>query len=99
MLSIAEKFHEFHKNNPDVYNLLVKYALECKQAGLKKYSINALFERIRWHTNIEIRSDTEFKLSNNHRSMYARLLDKDERFTGMFRMKQLRSAEPAWWLV
>jgi hypothetical protein len=51
---------------------LFKFSDEAKNSGRNVYSVNAIFERIRWHTDIETVSDVPFKLSNNHRAYYAR---------------------------
>ena len=69
--SLKKKWWEFHKNNPHVYELFEKFTFQIIQAGFKNYSANAVFERIRWHTDIETRG-SGFKLSNNHRAYYAR---------------------------
>lgn len=86
------KFVEFHKKNPKVLKLLVKFAREVKNVGYTTYSINALFERIRWHVDIETKDKSGFKLSNNYRSRYARLLEmKYPEFEAFFRKKKLSS--------
>jgi hypothetical protein len=69
---IQERFEKFHAENPEVYRLLVKFAREAKAAGRKKYGIASLFERLRWHVDIELKGEKEFKLNNNYRSRYAR---------------------------
>ena len=60
----------FHNANPHVYELFEKFTFDVIRRGYSNYSANAIFERIRWHTEIE--TDGEFKLSNNHRAYYAR---------------------------
>jgi hypothetical protein len=70
---IVKNFWEYHAANPHVWDLLVKYAKQIKSAGLRRYGVGAIFERIRWHLNVETKGD-EFKLNNNYRSCYARLL-------------------------
>lgn len=63
---------EYHRQNPQVYELVEKFTFEVINRGKATYSINAIFERIRWHSEIETDGE-EFKLSNNHRAYYARL--------------------------
>lgn len=72
---LKQKWWKFHRANPHVYNLIVHYADEAKASGWETYSINGIFERIRWHHDVTLRqeSDARFKLSNNHRAYYARL--------------------------
>jgi hypothetical protein len=74
--SIDEAFDRFHAANPDLYHLLVKFARQVKDRGYKRYSMDAIFHRVRWHYNIETTRDPddEFKLNNNLTSRYARLI-------------------------
>ena len=67
------KFLEFHKANPHVYKRLVEMALELAVKGHQRYGIAGLFEVLRWETAISTTEST-FKLCNNHRAYYARLI-------------------------
>ena len=89
---IMEAFLTFYKENPAVWTLFQRFALEA--AGLRdNYSANAIFERIRWHTDIETRGE-EVRLSNNFRAYYARLFHLAyPQHDGFFRIKKLRSEE------
>lgn len=92
-MSIQDQFEAFHAANPHVFDLLVKYTQRLRDSGRKHYSINAVFERIRWHLNVEIRGDEEFKLNNNYRSRYVRLLETEHpEFTGFYRTRELKAA-------
>lgn len=71
---IAE-FQAFHKENPHVYEKLIEIALEIV-AVKKRYGIAALFERLRWINDFETTGD-QFKLNNNYRAFYARMLRKE----------------------
>lgn len=84
---LKKNFAVFHASNPHVYKLLVKYTLQAINAGRKNYSINAIFERARWHSDIET-TGSRFKLSNNHRAYYARLFHLDfPQYLGFFRTR------------
>jgi hypothetical protein len=86
-----DEFNKFHKENPNVWELFVKFTFDVIRTGRKNYSVNAVFERIRWHTDIET-TGKQFKLSNNHRAYYARYFhEKYPEYDGFFRTKQLRS--------
>lgn len=89
MADLKETFDEFDRDNPHVYDLFVKYALEAKARGRTRFSISMITERIRWYTAIET-SDPDFKINNNHRAFYARKLMEDPRFTGMFVVREQR---------
>lgn len=83
-------FWTFHYANPLVYQLLVKYA---RQWGLTNShgSINALFERVRWDFGTTIQPTDGFRLNNNHRAFYARLIEEREAdLRSFFRLRQQR---------
>lgn len=87
---LKEQWWEFHKENPQVYKLFEKFTFQVIDAGFENYSANAIFERIRWHTDIETRGGG-FKLSNNHRAYYARYFhDQNPYFDGFFRTKKTK---------
>lgn len=85
-------FLEYHRTHPEVYQLLVRFAREAKLKGRRKrYGIAAIFERARWHAQIE-KADGEWKLNNNFRSYYARLIEQQEPdLKGFFEVRAPRS--------
>src|SRR5210317_948462 len=88
--SLKEKWWQFHKQNPHVYELFEQFTFQVINAGFENYSANAVFERIRWHTDIETRSNGGFKLSNNHRAYYARYFHHcNPEYDGFFRTKAI----------
>ena len=91
---IFESFKHFHKKNPDVWVLFRKYALEAANSGRSHYSANAIFERIRWHIEIETIGGGILKLNNNHKAYYARLFHQDQpHLDGFFRNRKLTSVD------
>jgi len=88
---LKRQWWDWHKKNPHVWELFVVYTFQVINAGRKNYSVNAIFERIRWHTDIETKGDS-FKISNNHRAYYARYFHHCyPEHDGFFRTKMLRS--------
>lgn len=84
-------FEKFHADNPNVYTMLVKLARQVKESGRKRYGIEMLFARLRWHYDFEVKSEEEFKLNNNFTSRYARLLMEQENdLEGVFSVRELR---------
>ena len=69
--TLKRAWWEWHKQNPHVWDLFQKYTFQAINRGYDHYSVNAIFERIRWHTDIETTGD-QFKINNNHRAYYAR---------------------------
>lgn len=90
-LSIAEQFMAFHKHNPQVYQALRHLAINLVASGRKRGSINQLFEVLRYEYSLRTKGD-EYKLNNNYRSYYARLLMNNEpALRGWFETRDLRS--------
>lgn len=71
--TIREAFREFHGKNPHVYDELVTLARGLVRAGHRRIGIGMLFEVLRWQRMLATTGD-EFKLNNNYRSRYARLI-------------------------
>lgn len=92
----AARFEEFHTDNPIVYEVLVSLAGQWVAAtGRRKLGIGALFERARWDIAL-VTGDPDFKLNNNYRAYYARLIMRQERhLAGLF---DLRASEADEWL-
>jgi hypothetical protein len=90
-MSIDERFAKFHHDNPQIYNLLRRFSITAKNAGYHNYGMKAIFERVRWHVNVETKSSDGFKLSNDYTSRYARLLNQDPQLRNFFNLRSLRS--------
>jgi hypothetical protein len=67
----------FHQENPMIYTLLVKYAREAKNAGLKRIGIELLWNRVRWDRAVQTRT-ADFKVNQNFKAWYARQMMKNE---------------------
>jgi hypothetical protein len=80
--SIAERAERFHQRNPHVYRFAVKIARFMKARGLRRYGIGAVFEIMRFKI-LETTGDI-YKLNNNHRAFYARLIMGQEQDLGGF---------------
>jgi hypothetical protein len=82
------EFREFHRDNPQVFDLFLKFSNQALSAGRTRFSAYCVAERIRWFTWIET-SDPEFKLNNNHIPFYSRLvmLVRPELFEGFFKLR------------
>ncbi len=93
-MSIQTNYEKFDRKNPHVYVLFKRFANNVRDAGFKHYSSKAIFERIRWHVNIETKSPDGFKLNCNFTSRYSRkLVEDDPTFDGFFRHRTLTSSE------
>lgn len=75
--SIFARFQRFHVNNPEVYNNLVRLAREFRSKGSnhnRTMGIGMLYEVLRWNYYLSIDSIEEYRLSNDFRASYARLI-------------------------
>lgn len=84
-----DSWKTFHKDNPAVFRLFHRFALEALQAG-EKVGARMIGERIRWRTQIETTTDSP-KINDHHWPYYSRLLMAvDSRFEGFFVIKDQR---------
>jgi hypothetical protein len=87
--SLNESVHKkdflaFHKKNPIVYTTLRKLALELVKRGYDKIGVGLLWERMRWELML-IPTQEDFKLNNDYRACYARLLmENEKKLSGAF---------------
>lgn len=85
---LLASFNQFDSANPKVWELLVKFAKEAKNAGVEKLGISLLVERIRWELEVVTKTSDGYKINNNHRAFYARkLMDQYPELNGMFRIR------------
>lgn len=92
-MSDKEKFKRYFNDNPEVWQLFRKFALEAIEAGHKKYSAWTIVNRIRWETEVVTRGG-EFKISNNHIAYYSRVFMKAyPQYAGFFTTKPLKKAK------
>lgn len=91
--SIQTAFEDFDAAHPEVRQYLVGLALELHRRGFRHYGIGALWERMRWHFEIERDMDEEFRLNNNYRSRYARkIMTEHPELEEFFEVRMLRAS-------
>lgn len=91
-LSIQERFEDYHSAHPELYNELVRLALDVKRRGRKKYGLKALAEVARWNLGLHVVDDEEYSINNNYVSRYARLiLAKAPELKGFFELRKLKA--------
>lgn len=93
MSDIEADFRLFHYRNPNVYTELVALTRTAQLKGRQKIGIGMLFEVLRWNRMlITLDGESPFKLNNNYRSRYARLImEQEPRLSGMFNLRDLHS--------
>lgn len=92
--SIQDSFLRFHEANPWVYVALCRLARDLLERGQTKIGIGMLWEVLRWqHARATQDAKSTFKLNNNLRSRYVRLLmDQEKDLAGVFDVRALQAA-------
>jgi hypothetical protein len=90
-LTTADRaFLKFHRENPKVYETLVRLSRKAKRQGRDRIGIKMLWEVARWEIFLRTTGD-EYKLNNNYHSRYARLImRKEPDLRGIFAVRQLK---------
>lgn len=93
-LTIDERFDLFHAANPHVYNALVRLARQLVDRGHKRYGMAGLFEVLRYRHALTTIDDL-FKLNNDYKALYSRLIMEQETdLAGFFEIRE-RTAKGA----
>ena len=94
---MAEQCMTFHQQHPEVWDLFVQFTHEMIAKGFRNYSVNAIFERIRWEKDAGGDGTESFKLNNNYRALYARrFMRMYPQHDGFFRTReQISVVKPA----
>lgn len=69
-----ERWLTFHRNNPAIYELFLKFTREAKAAGRTHFGARIVWERIRWYIAIETNSTDGTKLNDHYPAFYSRLV-------------------------
>lgn len=81
----------YHATHPEVYEALVTYTRQAKDAGHEKIGIDLVFGRLRWDHLTQISPDTQepYKLSNGYRAWYARkIMETEDDLAGIFNTRE-----------
>lgn len=83
-----ENFLKYHRENPQIYTMFERFALQVIQAGRKNFGVGAIAERLRWYSAMETIGDS-YKINNNYRAFYARLFEAQHpEYAGFFRKRK-----------
>lgn len=91
--TILERFEAWHALNPHVYVELRRLALDMVRRGSTRLSISMLTEVLRWSA-LQTRPDAQgYKINNDFRALFARMLsDNEPELAGRFELRARRSA-------
>lgn len=88
---LEQRFITFHLANRHVYGALEQLALRAHKAGVQKLGIGALVETLRYSASLQTAGDA-YKVNNNHRSLYARMLIRNHpELRGLIELRVRRS--------
>lgn len=91
---MREQCQAFHNAHPEVWQLFVHFTCTMIRKGYPNYSVNAIFERIRWEKDEGGNGEDQFKLNNNYRAFYARrFMRMYPKHEGFFRTRELKSVD------
>lgn len=71
----VDGFNTFHADNPQVFDELVSLARELRALGHQRIGMGMLFEVLRWDYMLRVETIEPFKLNNNYRAFYTRLIE------------------------
>tara|TARA_Y100000310_G_scaffold332169_1_gene407238 strand:+ start:512 stop:901 length:390 start_codon:yes stop_codon:yes gene_type:complete len=91
---LEQKFWEFHRVHPEVYEYIVRFARQWRKSrgDGAHLGIKALFERVRWELYVTSLSEKPPpKLNNNHTAFYSRLvMTREPDLVGIFNLRRQR---------
>jgi hypothetical protein len=91
--SIESRFRHFHADNPHVLAELEYLARTWFEAGKPSIGIGFLFEVCRWQRGIKTNSHDDFRINNDFRAHYARMLiARNPEWADRIRVRALRTA-------
>lgn len=91
--SMADRFAKYDCENPQVYAVLRRLALQARRAGRARLGMKMLWEVARWQLSLSAADDSPFRLNNNYTAFYARKLMREEpELAGMFELRAQRAA-------
>ena len=89
---MREQVTAYHKKHPEVWTMFEDFTFQMIERGYRNYSVNAIFERIRWEKDAGGDGITQFKIGNNYRAFYARrFMRKYPEHEGFFRTREQTS--------
>ncbi|MEW1700372.1 hypothetical protein [Streptomyces sp. NPDC091278] len=91
-VTIQERFETFHELNPWVLAELETLTNRCVEQQWSRVGIAMLFEQLRWRYGEATRGNDQFRLNNDFRSRYVRLLvERHPEWIPLFSTRVLRA--------
>lgn len=92
--TIADRFAKFHAENPRVYLLFKRFALQLiEEHKFNKIGARMVIERVRWECYTGSKDDKGFKINNYYIAHYARMFQKEfPQYQEHFETRELKVA-------
>ena len=83
------RFDDFHRLNPHVYSDLRDLCHQVRRAGVARFGIRTVWERLRWKARFETtRPASDYRLNDHYTPFYARLLMQEPELAGLFETRE-----------
>ena len=83
-------FEIFDESNPEFWDQFRRFSFEAIRSGRKRFSARAVFQRMRWETEID--SGGTFKVNNNWCAFYSRKFMREyPEYKGFFETRNRRT--------
>lgn len=93
---IYEDFITFHRNNPGVFRLFSRFAVEAANTGLKSFSAKTVLQRGKYEMAVEIRQgNDDLNIRIEFAPYYARMFNGAfPEHEGFFITRRVKNNEP-----
>lgn len=89
-MTLKEKFTDWDKENPIIYQLFCRFTFEAIERGHKRLSAWMIANRIRWETSV-VTTGNDYKISNDFIAFYARkFMEEYPQYDGFFKTKTMK---------
>jgi len=87
--ALLQRFHRFHRANPQVFDFLVQELRDVRDCGWKCASVHSLWEHARWVLSKQRVPGEQFEMDNKIAPYYARAIAVvHPEFNGFFEMRK-----------
>ena len=90
--TVQSRFEAFHLRHPEVLTQLLGMARDLQRRGHARIGIGMLFEVLRWQHMTASDPSEPYRLNNDYRSRYVRLIcEVDPELGALFETRELRA--------
>ena len=87
MAELTNKFLAYHQENPHIWEMFERFALQAIKSGQTRLSADLIIQRLRWETMLSAIKDN-YKINDHYSADYARLfMEKHPQYNGFFALR------------